>query len=328
MSGPRLVFAGTPEFSATILQSLCSHGFKPQLVLTQPDRPRGRGRKLSPSAVKETSGAWNIPLLQPLTLSPRREEGRVAISHITTRPFDALIVAAYGLMIPTPLLEFPTYGALNVHASLLPRWRGASPVEYAIMRGDTETGVSLMRMDAGLDTGSVLARSTLQIDPEDTGVSITSRLADLGASQLCKHLPLLASLAAELQDDKHATYAPKLTPDAAAIRWSGSAVEIHNQVRALTGRETAWTGICHEDEEIRVRVYSGVVLDTTSTGNVGQIVQHPRADLIAVQTGSGLFGISQIQLSIGKGTVQPASAARNGFGFLKSGVFKAPSSPQ
>jgi methionyl-tRNA formyltransferase len=175
-----------------------------------------------------------------------------------------------------------------------------------------------MQMDTGLDTGPVLAKTLTRIDPHETGLKLTERLSLLGATLLCESLPRLASLQAEPQDDSIATYAPKLTPEVAAIDWSRQALDIHNQVRALAGRETAWTRLHHQRMELRIRVHAGVHLPGEAAAAPGQIVPHSRADLIVVQTGRGHFGISHLQIPLGKGTVQPASAARNGFPFLKS----------
>lgn len=314
----KLVFAGTPVFAATILEALVASGSTPQLVLSQPDRPQGRGRKMQASPVKALAQDLGIPVFQPVTLSGKKQEGREAIEQITAAPFDVLIVAAYGLMIPRPLLVFPRFGAINVHASLLPRWRGAAPVEYAILQGDAETGVSLMQMDTGLDTGAVLASATTPIGCDETGMALADRLSTLGANLLCASLPRLGCLQPHPQDDRFATYAPKLTPEIAAIDWRRPAEGIHNQVRALAGRETAWTRLPHGSGELRIRIHAGVHLPGGSVAAPGQIVPHPRSDLIVVQTGQDLFGVSHLQIPMGKGTIQPASAARNGFPFLRS----------
>lgn len=314
----KLVFAGTPLFAARILGALCTSGSTPQLVLSQPDRPQGRGRKLQPSPVKALAQDLGIPVFQPATLSGKKPEGREAVERITAAPFDVLVVAAYGLMIPRPLLTFPRFGAINVHASLLPRWRGAAPVEYAILHGDPETGISLMQMDIGLDTGAVLASEKTPIGPDETGIALTERLSEIGANLLCASLPRLESLQPQPQDDSLATYAPKLTSEFAAINWGRPAPDIHNQVRALAGRETAWTRLPHENGELRIRIHAGVSLADNATATPGQVVRHPRADLIVVQTGEGQYGISQLQIPLGKGTIQAASAAKNGFPFLRS----------
>lgn len=225
----RLVFAGTPEFSLASLQALVRAGLRPVAVLTQPDRPSGRGRKLTSSPVKAWATDEGIPVLQPETL---KDEG-VQVEIARLRP-DALVVAAYGLLLPPPLLSLPTVACINVHASLLPRWRGASPIQAAILAGDTVTGVSLMRMEAGLDTGPVYAQEAIRIGPEETGGELHDRLADLGAALLTRKLPsiLAGELLAEPQPDEGISYAPRIRREDARIDWSRSAGEIARAIRA------------------------------------------------------------------------------------------------
>jgi len=315
-----IVFAGTPEFAAVILEGLIDKGYRPRLVLTQPDRVQGRGRKIGTSAVKDAAIKHGIDVFQPETLSMKKENGRWAVSRVLERPVDVFIVAAYGLMIPQPLLNSPTYGAINVHASLLPRWRGAAPVEYAMMAGDRETGISIMQMDKGLDTGPVLATASTAIDPHETGAMLTDRLACIGSELLCDCLSRLDHLSATTQEESKATAAPKLNSSSAAINWNKPASEIHNQVRALAGRTTAWSTLHSGDQRVLIKIHAGEALPETSEATMnahpGAIVRHQRQDLIVVQTGSGLFGIKLLQLALGKGTIQPAASARNGFGFL------------
>ncbi|MBM4204346.1 MAG: methionyl-tRNA formyltransferase [Gammaproteobacteria bacterium] len=333
-----IVFAGTPEFAAVILDGLIDNGYRPRLVLTQPDRVQGRGRKLNASAVKGVASKHGIAVFQPETLSMKKDSGRAAVAHVLESSVDTFIVAAYGLMIPEPLLKSPTYGAINVHASLLPRWRGAAPVEYSIMAGDRETGISIMQMDKGLDTGPVLATASTPIDPQETGATLTDRLAHIGSALLCNCLSRLHQLSARPQDESQATAAPKLNPSTAVIDWKKPAAEIHNQVRALAGRSTAWSTLLGGDQKVLIKIHAGEVLPeepqreelqreepqsmelkevrSVSEARPGAIVRHDRQDLIVVQTSRGLYGIRLLQLALGKGTIQPASAARNGFAFL------------
>jgi len=316
----QITFAGTPVFAATILCALLDNGYRPTLVLTQPDRPQGRGRRLSPSAVKSLAIEAQIETFQPSTLRGRSAEGLAALDYLTGRSCDVLIVAAYGLILPKRLLAHPTHGALNVHASLLPRWRGASPVEYAIMAGDQSTGISLMQMDAGLDTGPVLTSRACPIGPDVTGGELTRRLADMGGRLLCETLPRLGSLAPIPQNDALATYAPKLTQEIARIDWSQSALAVHNLVRALSERLTAH-GCLAPDDHVRgngthVKVLAGEPLDEHTEAAPGTIVAVDRKDRIAVACAAGVFGISRLQLSLGKGTPMSAAAALNGFSAL------------
>lgn len=312
----RLVFAGTPEFAATILEHLLLAGVKPVRVLTQPDRPQGRGRKLTASPVKRLAIEAAIDVMQPSTLSRRKPEGESALANILAEPFDALIVAAYGLMIPPPLLEHPTFGAVNVHASLLPRWRGAAPVEYAIMANDETTGVTLMQMDAGLDTGPVLCSMVCPISASTTGPGLTAQLADLGGQLLVRALPDLGRMKLQPQDDRLATHAPKLRVADAVIDWSHSATAIHNQVRALTDRLTAETTLLSEDVCIRLRIHESEVVAMSHTQLAGTILESASRDIIPIACGDGVLGARKIQLSLGKGGLLTAAEARNGFGKL------------
>ncbi|HVS78448.1 MAG TPA: methionyl-tRNA formyltransferase [Steroidobacteraceae bacterium] len=225
----RVAFAGTPEFAVPTLLSLMRSPHELVGVLTQPDRPRGRGQRLSPSPVKAAVGAA-VPVAQPATL--RTPEDRAPLA--AWRP-DVLVVVAYGLILPAAVLEIPRLGCVNVHASLLPRWRGAAPVERALLAGDETTGVSIMVMDEGLDTGPLLLQRPMAIDPHDTGGSLREKLAAFGAPLLLEALQGLAdgTLAAHPQAADGVTYARKLEKREAPIDWSRSAVEIERQVRAL-----------------------------------------------------------------------------------------------
>ncbi len=312
----RVVFAGTPDFAATILQHLLKADIKPVRVLTQPDRPQGRGRKLTAPPVKRMAIEAGIEVFQPATLSQRKPEGQAAVSSILAEPFDVLIVAAYGLMIPRPLLEHPTYGAINVHASLLPRWRGAAPVEYAIMANDAETGITLMHMDVGLDTGPMLARAVCPISATITGSDLTAELAELGGRLLIGALPKLGSMVAQPQDESQATHAPKLQTQDAIIDWSRSATEINNQVRALKNRQTAETTLRDDAGAVRLRLIASEVLTTSQSKPAGTILDSNSRDIIPVACGNGVLGMQRLQLSIGKGAPLSAAEARNGFGKL------------
>ena len=225
----RVAFAGTPEFAVPTLQSLMGSPHQLVGVLTQPDRPRGRGQRLSPSPVKSAVGP-SVPVAQPASL--RSADDRAPL--LAWRP-DVLVVVAYGLILPKAVLEIPRLGCVNVHASLLPRWRGAAPVERALLAGDRTTGVTIMLMEEGLDTGPVLLQRSLAIDPQDTGASLRARLAAAGAPLLLEALQGLATGALKPQPQPAAgvTHAPKLQKREAVIDWSRPAVEIERQIRAL-----------------------------------------------------------------------------------------------
>jgi len=225
----RVAFAGTPEFAVPTLLSLMSSPHRLVGVLTQPDRPRGRGQRLSPSPVKAAVGE-SVPLAQPQSL--RSADDRAPL--VAWRP-DVLVVVAYGLILPKEVLQIPRLGCVNVHASLLPRWRGAAPVERALLAGDETTGVTIMLMDAGLDTGPVLLQQPLAIDPTDTGATLREKLASLGAPLLLEALQGLddGTLLPRPQPSDGVTYARKLEKREAPVDWSRSAAEIERQVRAL-----------------------------------------------------------------------------------------------
>ncbi|HXS21389.1 MAG TPA: methionyl-tRNA formyltransferase [Steroidobacteraceae bacterium] len=226
----RVAFAGTPEFAVPTLRALLGSSHQLVGVLTQPDRPRGRGQRLSPSPVKAAVEASAIPVAQPPTL--RNPDDRAPL--LTWRP-DVLVVVAYGLILPKAVLEIPRLGCVNVHASLLPRWRGAAPVERSLLAGDETSGVTIMLMDEGLDTGPILLQQDIAIDSRDTGASLRGKLADLGAPLLLQALQALAegTLQPRPQPVEGVTYARKLEKREAPIDWRRPAVEIERQIRAL-----------------------------------------------------------------------------------------------
>ena len=227
----RLIFAGTPEFAARALAALLAAGHEVTLVLTQPDRPAGRGMKLMPSAVKQLALQHGIPVYQP-------EKLRAPASHEPIRAAVAagaglMIVAAYGLILPQAVLDLPPLGCVNIHASLLPRWRGAAPIQRAIEAGDTETGITLMQMDAGLDTGAMLLREALPIAPADTASTLHDKLAAQGARLIVEALPQLDKLVPAIQKDGGITYASKITKEEAQLDWHQSAATLARRVRAF-----------------------------------------------------------------------------------------------
>ena len=237
MSAARIVFAGTPDFALESLRRLVESGNIPVAVLTQPDRPAGRGKQLTASPVKEYALSQDIPVLQPVTL---RDPD--AVAEIAALDANLLIVAAYGLLLPQAVLDLPRSGCLNVHASLLPRWRGAAPIQHAILAGDAETGVCLMHMDAGLDTGPVYAFETTSIGDEETAGELYDRLARLGADLLVDKLGaiLRGDLEARPQDEAGANYAGKIHRQDAGLDWTRPAAEIARAVRAYNPVPGAW----------------------------------------------------------------------------------------
>jgi methionyl-tRNA formyltransferase len=261
-SALRILFAGTPDFAVPALQALIDSGCAPVAVLTQPDRPAGRGRQLQASPVKRCALAHGIEVLQPHTL---RDEDTV--QALQTYAADLMVVAAYGLILPQAVLDLPRQGCWNIHASLLPRWRGAAPIQRAIQAGDTETGVCIMRMEAGLDTGPVFMRQRAEITAEDTGGSLHDRLARLGADCLlqCIRQWLENRLPdPEPQDERLATYARKLEKREARIDWDRPAAELERQVRAFDPWPVAWCELGGE----RLRVWRAAVLGPQSGGSM------------------------------------------------------------
>jgi methionyl-tRNA formyltransferase len=233
----RIIFAGTPEFAASHLQALLDAGREIVAVYTQPDRPAGRGQKLMPSPVKQLALQHNIAVYQPQTLRDPAAQAELA----ALKP-DLMVVVAYGLILPQVVLDTPRLGCINSHASLLPRWRGAAPIQRAIQAGDASSGVTVMQMEAGLDTGPMLLKVTTTITAEDTGGSLHDRLATLGSQAVVEAVSKLAAgeLSGEVQDDSLATYAHKLNKEEARLDWSRPAVELERLVRAFN----PWP-ICH-----------------------------------------------------------------------------------
>jgi len=224
----RIGYAGTPPFAVPALEALHAAGHEVALVLTQPDRPAGRGLKLTPSAVAEAAQQLGLRVEKPVSLKTAEAQALVAEARL-----DVLVVAAYGLILPPAVLALPARGCLNIHASLLPRWRGAAPIHRAILAGDRETGVDIMVMEAGLDTGPVLLERAVEIGPEDTTGSLTTRLAGLGAEAIVEALARLDTLVPRPQDPALATYAAKVTKDEARIDWSEPAEAIARRIRAF-----------------------------------------------------------------------------------------------
>jgi methionyl-tRNA formyltransferase len=227
----KIVFMGSPDFAVPSLEALVENRFDVRLVVTQPDRRAGRGRKMLPTAVKASAQSHGLPVID----FGRGDRKRVSDAILAENP-DAVVVVAFGHILREPLLSTPPLGCINVHASLLPRWRGVSPVQYAMLHGDSWTGVTIMNMDAGVDTGPVLAQRAIAISPEETAGEVLANLAGQGADLLIHTLRNLANerIQAIAQSDEGAVYAPKLTKTLSAVRWDRDMVTVHNQIRALS----------------------------------------------------------------------------------------------
>ena len=224
----KIIFAGTPQFAAKSLEAILAQQHDVVAVLTQPDRPAGRGMQLSPSPVKQLAGQHNITVLQPLTLKSAEVQRELAEYQA-----DVMVVAAYGLILPLSVLQLPRHGCLNIHASLLPRWRGAAPIQRAILAGDAVTGITIMQMDEGLDTGAMLLKKTCPIAPKDTAHTLLEKLSELGASAILEALQKIqnGTLSAEAQNSAQATYANKLSKAEAQLNWNLSAEHLERAVR-------------------------------------------------------------------------------------------------
>ncbi|TDF83221.1 methionyl-tRNA formyltransferase [Pseudomonas sp. H9] len=286
----RIVFAGTPEFAAEHLKALIDSPYEVVAVYTQPDRPAGRGQKLMPSAVKQLAVDNGITVLQPPTL--RNAEAQAELAAL--KP-DLMVVVAYGLILPQAVLDIPRLGCINSHASLLPRWRGAAPIQRAVEAGDSESGVTVMRMEAGLDTGPMLLKVTTPISANDTGGSLHDRLAEMGPAAVIEAVAGLAAgtLQGEVQDDSLATYAHKLNKDEARLDWSRPAVELERLIRAFN----PWP-ICHSSlngEALKVLAASL----STGSGAPGEIIGASKDGLI-VACGEQALCLTRLQLPGGK----------------------------
>ncbi|HEU4664770.1 MAG TPA: methionyl-tRNA formyltransferase [Dokdonella sp.] len=289
----RLVFAGTPEFAVPSLAACLASGAEVVAVYTQPDRPAGRGRKLAASPVKQAALAANVPVEQPQTLRDAAARERLA----AYAP-DLVVVVAYGLILPKAVLALPRLGCWNVHASLLPRWRGAAPIQRAILAGDSETGIDLMRMEAGLDTGPVLLEARTPIAPDDTGGSLHDRLAALGATTLGEGLARLLrgdppTPVAQREDG--VVYAHKLDKAEARLDWNEPAAALARKVRAFDPWPVAEAVLDGE----RVRIWSAQAIEGDADGPPGRIVATGR-DAIDVATGAGVLRISELQREGGR----------------------------
>lgn len=286
----RIVFAGTPEFAVPALQALHRAGHALPLVLTQPDRPSGRGLARASSAVKRAAESLRLPIFQPESLKDPTVEARLRDAHP-----DVMVVAAYGLILPQIVLDLPARGALNIHASLLPRWRGAAPIQRAILAGDAVTGVCIMQMDAGLDTGPVLLRVETPIAPEDTAGTLHDRLATLGATLLLDALRGIeqGTVLPAPQAAEGATHAPKIEKAEARIDWARPAREIDRQIRAFN----PFPGAVAQIRGTELKVWRATL--RTESGAPGSIL-HVGADGIVVACGAGALALTELQRAGGK----------------------------
>lgn len=285
----RIIFAGTPDFAAQHLAALLSSEHEVVGVFTQPDRPAGRGNKLTPSPVKCLAEQHGIPVFQPKSLRPVENQQLVAELGA-----DVMVVVAYGLILPQAVLDMPRLGCINVHGSLLPRWRGAAPIQRALWAGDTQTGVTIMQMDAGLDTGAMLHKIECPILPDDTSATLYDKLAQLGPQGLLDALVQLSTsqATAEIQDDNLATYAEKLSKEEARLDWQLSAQQLERCIRAFNPWPVSYFLI----EEQPVKVWKAGVLNTSHQQQPGTILAADK-DGIQIATADGVLNIQILQPS-------------------------------
>jgi methionyl-tRNA formyltransferase len=310
-----IVFAGTPEFAASHLESLLGGHHRVVAVYTQPDRKAGRGKKLLASPVKILAQSHHIPVRQPLSLKdPAAQEEFESLGA------DLLIVVAYGLILPQAILDMPRLGCINVHASLLPRWRGAAPIERALLAGDHETGVTIMQMDAGLDTGDMLLRRSVPIEPADTRLALEHKLAEAGSDALIYTLDHIEVLQqnAEPQDDEQSSYASKLTKEEAGIAWQNDASQIDRQIRAGIGRNPAYCCVNDGVSTARMRILTAVPT-TDRQSSPGQVLSRGKDGLL-VSCGQGCLLITRVQLP-GKNPISIADLVNARPDLCKPGSF-------
>jgi methionyl-tRNA formyltransferase len=285
MKSLKIIFAGTPDFAASSLRALLDQGYNVCAVYTQPDRPAGRGQHLQISPVKSIALQHNLPIFQPSSL--KTPDAQAQLIDLNA---DLMIVAAYGLLLPKAVLEAPKLGCINVHASLLPRWRGAAPIQRAILAGDSTTGITIMQMDIGLDTGAMLLKMECPILPTDTGESLHDKLALLGGNTLILALENWKTLKPEPQDNNNAIYAKKLDKSEAQLDWNLTAVELDRQIRAFNPYPVAQATI----NGMTLRIWQAQPIQTRAENKVGSI-SYANKNGVDIATGDGILRLLTVQ---------------------------------
>ncbi|WP_334019398.1 methionyl-tRNA formyltransferase [Alteromonas sp. S015] len=283
----KVIFAGTPDFAAKHLSALIESEHEVIAVYTQPDRPAGRGKKLTASPVKVLAEENAIPVYQPQSLKAKEAQEELASLNA-----DLMVVVAYGLILPTAVLNAPKLGCINVHGSILPKWRGAAPIQRSIWAGDAETGVTIMQMDEGLDTGDMLHIATLPITSEDTSATLYEKLAELGPQALVEVVSEFDRYTPTKQDDTQATYAKKLSKEEALINWADDAKQIERNIRAFNPWPVAWMQV----EEQNVKVWSASVVPLNKNAKPGTVISANKEG-ITIATGRDALCITSLQIS-------------------------------
>ncbi len=293
MNPLKIIFAGTPDFAVPALQALYDKGYEVVGVLTQPDRPSGRGLKLHPSPMKLKANELGIPVYQPSEL-----KSNASYESLAAIDFNVMIVAAYGLIIPQSILDLPSFGCFNIHASLLPRWRGAAPIHRAILMGDEVTGVTIMRVVQKLDAGDMIKKTEIQISEKDTTEQLTKILAASGAhlmTEVMDELMSKGSLQSTAQDEASVTYAEKVTKEESTINWQDTSLVIARKIRAFNSFPVAQT----EYREVVCKIWDAEIsLETSQEAKAGQIIKLD--EFIHVKCGKGVLSIKELQMPGGK----------------------------
>ena len=288
----RIVFAGTPKFAVKSLSVLNQSEHEVIAVYCQPDRPKGRGKVLTACPVKIFAEENNLLVIQPEDFKDKQIQSQLALLNS-----DVMVVVAYGQILPKSILQIPKLGCLNIHASLLPRWRGAAPIERAILEGDRETGISIMKMNEGLDTGDILLDKKCTISNHETAQTLHDTLSNIGANAILETLNMLPTLKARPQQNNEATYAEKVTKDEAQIDWHQSAEQISRVIRAFNPRPIAYTNAMAKQFKNRVlRIIEAEIVNRQTTNSPGEVIKYDK-DVCYVATSSGVISLKKVQLA-------------------------------
>ncbi len=288
----RIVFAGTPKFAVKSLSVLNQSNHEVIAVYCQPDRPKGRGKVLTACPIKNFAEENNLLVIQPEDFKDKQSQSQLALLNP-----DVMVVAAYGQILPKSILQIPKLGCLNIHASLLPRWRGAAPIERAILEGDRETGISIMKMNEGLDTGDIMLVKKCMISNHETAKTLHDTLSNIGANAILETLNMFPTLKARSQQNNDATYAEKVTKDEAQIDWHQSAEQISRAIRAFNPRPIAYTNAMAKQFKNRVlRIIEAEVVNRQTTNSPGEVIKYDK-DICYVATSNGVINLKKVQLS-------------------------------